>query len=453
MKLPEFNRPGVNLEIPEDGSNEDLMASVQIVHAPEIREDFRFRTIDEIPFWAVSSTFIYEDPDTDSRHVGVLPRNGVCCLIESLGDGWYYVESGSVRGYILTEKLTMDAPAFDYEVPEEPAAEETAVEESEEPEEPEETDEIPAGGPLILRLNGKAPEESGDISEETADIQEDTLSQPENEDIVSELFSEDGYPLAVAYIEPWENAANADYHVTVQQTVVGKDYALAESGNVLIMEDRSDGARAIGVLPQGGLCCILADRDLEWVYVESGDVRGFVRRESLNIPDNPYDVTMAGYVLSMGEENFAAAEEYIAPEANGALYYTFTSVREYSEMNYIRESMMEFASQFIGNPYVWGGNSLTNGCDCSGFVREIYHVYGYELPRVAEAQAYVGMQIPVEEAQPGDLIFYAQNGYIYHVVMSTGNGGTIEAMSASHGIVYSYVNEGAAVWACRILED
>ena len=118
-----------------------------------------------------------------------------------------------------------------------------------------------------------------------------------------------------------------------------------------------------------------------------------------------------------------------------------------------RKAVVEFASQFIGNPYVWGGTSLTEGADCSGFVQSVFREYGYELPRVAEDQAQYGTKIPVEDAQPGDLVFYARDGYIYHVVLYAGDGKTIEAKGTKYGIVQDDLNTENAVWAARVLED
>ena len=118
-----------------------------------------------------------------------------------------------------------------------------------------------------------------------------------------------------------------------------------------------------------------------------------------------------------------------------------------------RQAVADFAVQFVGNPYVWGGTSLTDGADCSGFVQQIYKQYGYDLPRVAEDQSQCGTKIPVEDAQPGDLIFYAKEGHIYHVVMYAGDGKTIEAASTKLGIIESKVNTKNAVWATRIIND
>lgn len=93
-------------------------------------------------------------------------------------------------------------------------------------------------------------------------------------------------------------------------------------------------------------------------------------------------------------------------------------------------AVVAYARQFIGNPYVWGGNSLTNGIDCSGFTQQIYAAFGVSLPRVDSAQATCGVEVPLSQAQAGDLLCY--DG---HVGIYNGTGGIIHASSPSVGIV------------------
>lgn len=88
-----------------------------------------------------------------------------------------------------------------------------------------------------------------------------------------------------------------------------------------------------------------------------------------------------------------------------------------------------YGCQFIGNPYVSGGTSLTNGCDCSGFTLAIYQNYGYSLPRSSTAQRNAGVGVTYAEAQPGDIICYAG-----HVALYIGNGQIVHASTPSSGI-------------------
>ena len=115
----------------------------------------------------------------------------------------------------------------------------------------------------------------------------------------------------------------------------------------------------------------------------------------------------------------------VADNENAALYHTFTSVNEYQEVNPIRKKIMDLAQTTLGHPYVWGGNDIYHGCDCSGLVQQIYARFGISLPRVAEAQAQVGTKITPASAQPGDLIFF-QGTYdtsgASHVGIYVGNG-------------------------------
>lgn len=93
-----------------------------------------------------------------------------------------------------------------------------------------------------------------------------------------------------------------------------------------------------------------------------------------------------------------------------------------------------YAAQFVGNPYVYGGTSLTNGADCSGFVMSVYANFGVSLPRTAGGQATVGEAVSIENAQPGDIISYGYNGVVSHSAIYAGNNTIIHASTPSLGI-------------------
>lgn len=362
----------------ETGTNEELIARQNIVIPPDIKLEFRFTQVEK-RYAVVSSRSgakVYEEKSADAREVGELEYYGCCCILEDKGDGWYYVESGNVRGFLASEAVVSG---------------ETAE--------------------RIVKIKG-----------------------------LQEL------PEAHLLVARTENEAFSYTHTTTQEVMAEKEYALAKEA-VTIYEQRKDSSRAIGKLAEQSLCYILADEEKEWVFVESGDARGFVKKSSLLTGDPAQKK-----VEEKGEQNIALAEVLVEPEENKSCYYTFTSVKKASQAALTREAMVKFALQFVGNPYVWGGTSLTGGADCSGFVQSVYANFGYSLPRVAENQAVYGMQIPVESAEPGDLIFYARNGYVYHVSMYIGNGQVVHAAGRKVGIITSGI-DGNAVWATRIITD
>lgn len=100
----------------------------------------------------------------------------------------------------------------------------------------------------------------------------------------------------------------------------------------------------------------------------------------------------------------------------------------------IRRKIVEYALRFEGNPYVWGGTSLTNGADCSGFIQTVFRDHGISIPRTSRTQAMGGRQISISEMKQGDLIFYDKNGTINHVGIYIGNGKVITASSPKNGI-------------------
>ncbi len=99
------------------------------------------------------------------------------------------------------------------------------------------------------------------------------------------------------------------------------------------------------------------------------------------------------------------------------------------------ETLVNYALQFVGNPYVWGGNSLTKGCDCSGFVHEVYEYFGYDLVRYSLSFLYEGKPVSKDEMMPGDIVVYPRNSQgIGHVAIYIGNGKIVEAQSTKAGI-------------------
>lgn len=122
-----------------------------------------------------------------------------------------------------------------------------------------------------------------------------------------------------------------------------------------------------------------------------------------------------------------------------------------------RQEVADYAVKFVGNPYVWGGTSLTKGADCSGFVQAIYKQFGYTLPRVSRDQAvsagYTNVKPTLENLLPGDLIFYTNSsGIVDHVAMYIGNGKVVHAANKKAGIIISSYNHRTPYKARRVIQ-
>ena len=306
--------------------------------------------------------------------------------------------------------------------------------------------------------NGSAGSDDATGGDKTAEVSSDSdLSQSEEPPAAEAepVFSaeQEAERTRESYSE-WQ-AAEAE-KVTISRMpwlfhTVEKTYAIADVNSWLhVREGKGTNQKIVGILPKGSLCYILADADSDWVYVESGDVRGFVcARYLLRGEEAEKEVNR------WQEESFPMAEMWVKPWNNKAYTYTYATTRTFLSSDEARGEVLQYAKKFLGNPYVWGGTSLTNGCDCSGFAQQIFANFGYTLPRTSRQQAKAGTRIPVQEAKPGDLLFYQrESGFIYHVMIYLGDGKVIHAGSEATGILISDFNyEKSTEFAVRVISE
>ncbi|MEE3419573.1 MAG: NlpC/P60 family protein [Lachnospiraceae bacterium] len=246
-------------------------------------------------------------------------------------------------------------------------------------------------------------------------------------------------------------------NLTLGFTQVAKKYAVVRIPTgvarfINIREEANVNGRVVGTLVNGGLCYILSSEDNgKWYYVESGDVRGFVSSEFIITDTDAIRAVSA----KGGETKMETAKMIVDSLENTAYRYKLTTVKKVTGFGYSadRTAMIQYAMQFLGRPYVWGGEDLWNGCDCSGYVRGIYARFGISLPRCSYEQCYTGTRIDPRNAKPGDLLFYARDGVVYHVLMYIGNGQAINAQSSATGIVISNVDYNKVCWATTYIND
>ena len=130
----------------------------------------------------------------------------------------------------------------------------------------------------------------------------------------------------------------------------------------------------------------------------------------------------------------ALAEQTVRVAANTAIDANQNNMPSAPIPDTSYSDVASYAVQFVGNPYVYGGTSLTDGADCSGFVQSVYANFGVSLPRTAPAQSTVGYSVPVSEIQAGDIISYGYNGTVSHSALYIGDNTIVHASTPALGI-------------------
>ncbi len=182
--------------------------------------------------------------------------------------------------------------------------------------------------------------------------------------------------------------------------------------NALNVRAKADiSSSVVTMLPKGDILEII-EEDSEWTKVSLGDKMGYVSTAYVDIKTD-------------FKEAISIQEEEKRKEL---------AKKQSSSTSSIRQSIVNYALRFRGNPYVWGGTSLTRGADCSGFTQSVLKNFGISIPRTSRSQANGGKRVSMDKIQPGDLIFYRKNGRVNHVAMYIGNGKVVGAASRREGI-------------------
>ena len=254
-----------------------------------------------------------------------------------------------------------------------------------------------------------------------------------------------------------------------------------------VREAPSTESKLVGKMSNNNGCEII-EADGEWYHIISGTVEGYVHSDYLltgakaiiranevvtktakategglrvrSEPNTDSEIIttmgegerlevleeLEGWIkVSLDDEEAYISADYAVVEEELDTAITMTTSGRLTELLYgegvsdVRVDLCQYAKEFLGNRYVWGGASLTKGTDCSGFTMMVYKKYGISLPHSSVSQSKMGTKVSLSEAKAGDLVFYAKGGTVNHVGIYIGNGQVIHASNPKQGIKISPV--------------
>lgn len=250
-------------------------------------------------------------------------------------------------------------------------------------------------------------------------------------------------------------------------------------GNLNIREKASKDSKVVGKMTNYAACEILGEEN-GFYKITSGNAEGYISkdyvitgeealiiaqteaREVATVTTKTLRVRQKASTLSTTLSTVSEGEDLVVLEkSNGWVKVEVDDYEGYVSADYVklsvklktgntlkelsygegvsdtRVNLVNYALQFVGNRYVWGGESLTKGVDCSGFTMKVYQKFGIKLPHYSGSQPSYGKKIKKSQLQPGDLIFYGENGKINHVAIYIGNGKVVHAANKRDGIKIS----------------
>lgn len=340
---------GKRMELPEPASEYEDIAIAQVDNYVNVRSE----------------------PDTESEVLGKLYNNSAATILETTEDGWYRIESGSVKGYVKAEYVVAGDEELARSVSTRYATVTTMT--------------------LFVR------------KESTTEAKVLTML-PEGDDLVVLDESDEGW-VKVSTVE-------GDGFVSRDYVTLSTEYVRAESKE----EERARLAAEEAERRAAAAAAEEARRARETKEARraasSAGGRG-ARSGGGSASRGGGNVGSSGGAGSSHSGSSGGAGSSHSGSSNG-------------------QAVVDYAKQFVGNPYVYGGTSLTNGADCSGFVMSVYAAFGISLPRTSAEQRGAGYEVSLSEARPGDLVCYSG-----HIGIYAGNNTLLHASNERTGITYT----------------